>query len=141
MTDTPVRTPYLGKYALVLLGGIAALMVANAVMLGTVGVPVPSGAATIIPPMIAALVCGQAWGRDTGALPDNRAAWRFAAAAAAIFLAVQIPLTVLGLASVGPAAEGALGFALVLLAVTTGIVALSNRWFVTIGAKGVIKAR
>lgn len=141
MTDTPTRTPYLGKYALILLGGIAALMVANAVMLGTVGVPVPSGAATIIPPMIAALVCGQAWGRDTGALPESGAAWRFAIAAAAIFLAVQIPVTLFGLTAIGQIGAEHIGLTLGLIGVTTLIVGLTNRWFVTVGAKGVIKQR
>lgn len=141
MTDTPARTPYLGKYALILIAGVAALMVANAVLLGTVGVPVPSGAATILPPMIAALVAGQTWGKDRGAVPDNAEAWRFAIVAGLIFLAVQVPLTLLGLAAVGPAAQGAMGFAAVILLVTTGIVILANRWFVSVGAKSTTKQR
>ncbi|CTQ50984.1 ABZJ_00895 family protein [Jannaschia donghaensis] len=141
MTESPTPFAYLGKYALILVGGIAALMVANAVMLGTIGVPVPSGAATIIPPMIAALVVGQTWGKDAGALPDSRAAWRFAAMAAGVFLAVQLPLTLFGLSAVGPAGQGVFTFAAILLLVTTAIVLLANRWFVSVGAKGAIKQR
>lgn len=141
MTDTPARTPYLGKYTLVLIAGVVALMVANAVLLATLGIPVPSGAATIIPPMIAAMVVGQTWGKERGEAPANRPAWRFAVVGGLIFLAVQLPLTFLGLAAAGPAGQGAIGLVAGLLAVTTAIVILANRWFVSVGAKGVLKQR
>ncbi|SDZ38023.1 hypothetical protein SAMN05444004_11263 [Jannaschia faecimaris] len=141
MSDTAPRTPYLGRYTLILIGGIVALMVMNAVLLGVLGVPIPAGAATIIPPMIAALVAGQTWGKERGVVPENGPAWRFAIVAALIFAVVQIPLTMIGLASMGAAGQASLGFVAGLIAVTTVIVVLSNRWFVVVGAKGAVKQR
>ncbi len=142
VTETPEPpVPYLGRYTMILVAGVAGLIVLNIVLGILAQVSLPAGAAAVIPPMIAGLVTGQTWGRERGALPEGAPAWRLSVFGALIYAGLQLLLALGGLAATGAAGPTAVGISLGIVLVVSVIVVFINRWFLTVGAKGILKQR
>ncbi|TFL16826.1 ABZJ_00895 family protein [Jannaschia formosa] len=123
--------PFLGRYLGVLLLALVA-MVAAGWALAMAGIALPFGAAAILPPIAAALHCGQHWGRVRGTVPGGRVAWRWALVAALVYLALLI---VLAVPFVLPALATIMPFVLMILGGTVLMTILINRFFLVIGAR------
>jgi hypothetical protein len=132
--DVPDGTAYLGRYLAVLVAVVMALAVLGWLLASFAQVYVPPGAAAVIPPMVAALHVGQHWGRDRGAVPSGRAAWRWAGVAGLVYLALILVL----IAPVAAAASSILGLAAVLVAGATAMAVIVNRVFLSIGARSAV---
>ncbi|MEL6586968.1 MAG: ABZJ_00895 family protein, partial [Pseudomonadota bacterium] len=113
-----------------------ALTVIAVVMRTVFQIDPPSGAMTIIPAMAAALHAGQTWGKERGTIPESREAWRFAFVGGLIFLALQLFLLPMALATLGSELTSAMRFLVPVLVLVTVVTILLNRFFLVMGAKG-----
>ncbi|MEM8851551.1 MAG: ABZJ_00895 family protein [Pseudomonadota bacterium] len=86
------RVPFLGHYLRVLVLMIFAVNVAAVVLSLWSPLRIPAGTLAMIPPVVAALSVGRAWGRLTAKAPFGRQAWLWSAIAAAAYLAVNVLL-------------------------------------------------
>ncbi|UWQ16170.1 ABZJ_00895 family protein [Jannaschia sp. M317] len=137
MSDTP-RTPYLGRYLIAVLALTIGFMVFVNLVARLTGILLPGGAVAILPPMIAALHVGQVWGKERGAVPESAVAWRWAAVAGLVFLAVQLLLMPVMLAGAGAITGQMMGLIAGLVAGTTIMAVLVHRLFLVMGAKGAV---
>ncbi|GIT95583.1 hypothetical protein JANAI62_22060 [Jannaschia pagri] len=134
--DSP-RTPYLGRYLAVSAAVMVGIGAVNISLRIFTGYSLPSGAASIIPPMIAALHVGQVWGRDRGSVPDNRTAWRWAGVAGLVYLALQMLIVPVVIARANHTPEIIALVAVIIAGVTLAAIVI-NRLFLTMGAKGAV---
>jgi hypothetical protein len=139
MSTTP-RTPYLGTYLVLFIITALGVIAAVAAIQAATGYNIGNGGTSIMPPMIAALITGQRWGKAAGVVPDNRAAWRFALVTAIATVALQILVAMAVLAAAGEAGMGMGPMIVGVLVFYTLIVIGVNRWFVTFGAKSALKS-
>lgn len=104
--------------------------------------PVPSGLPTILPCMMAALMEGQRIAKETNAPIEKSDAWAIAVRATLAVLVVN--LVILGLMLLTELGAILLSMPLwlplVILLVLMLVVFLANRFFLTMGANGVLKA-
>lgn len=134
MTDQP-RTPFLGTYILVWIGSAVAIGLLTGILATATGIDLRNGGMAVLPPLFAAVFAGRRWGQSLGAVPDGRAAWRFAAVAAVAAFAIQILLLLLLLAGTGSVGGSELGIIIGVMLFITLVTLLINRWFVIVGAR------
>ncbi|SFJ60313.1 ABZJ_00895 family protein [Jannaschia pohangensis] len=137
--------PWIGRYALTLVLTWGGLMVVGVLLSRFAGISLPGGAVAILPPIAAAMVTGQAWARQTGALPPNGPAWKLACVGALLYFMMQIVVAGGAFASLSRVTEGVVtpdrlfitfGLLAVLCVVSAGV----GRLFLTFGAKSALKA-
>ncbi len=133
------NVPYLGRYIVCLLGGIVLMAVVNVVLRSVLDLGSASGASTVIPPMLAAMLVGRKWAEDTGKLPDTGHVWRLSLMGAAFYGVLQLLLGLVVLFSVASLDGLGFGILLALVAFVGGITILVNRWFIGMGAKNHLK--
>ncbi|RED11256.1 ABZJ_00895 family protein [Pontivivens insulae] len=139
MTEQP-RTPYLGQYVLILIAATAGIFVLRLGAASLFDVELGAGGLALLPPLLGAIFCGRKWAMERGSVPQANVAWRWAIVAGIAFLALQILLTPLVLINMGGALDGSAATVLVLgLALFTAIAIFVNRFFLVMGARGVLK--
>lgn len=137
-SDLP-NLPYLGRYILYLLGGIALMAVANAALRAVFDFGGTSGASTVLPPMIAAMLVGQKWAKDTGAAPEMGRVWRLSLAGAIFHVLLQAVLGVIVFSAM-PSVDGlGIGILFGVVAIVGVMTIFVNRWFIGMGAKNHLK--
>ena len=139
---TTRRDPSLRYYTLVYAGVAGAIAALLWVLDAVVGLSMPGTATSIVAPMVAALMTGQRWAARHGSVPASGTAWRFAAKAAAIVLAVNVAIG-LGLLSLTPGGLPVDPSLLALLAAICLMLGMAvvavNRFFVTYGASSQLR--
>ena len=135
--------PWFGRYFGVMFLTWGALVVAGILLGRFAGVNLPGGGVAVIPPMIAGLHIGQKWAEASGDMPPSGPAWQlsaigggvYALAQAALFIGVSASLSRVG--GAGPALPATLALLAVL-----GLIAIPvSRFFMTLGARGVLRQR
>ena len=140
------------RYIGIFLGTALVLAIAIWALRALAGVNLASSGIGIIPPLIAAMVAGQVYARDTGRVPDSAEAWRFAvvatlisiglAAGLAVIAGLLLPVQVAALrAEVMPAVGTMVSIAAGFLGFLVGVTVLVNRFFLTFGARNMLKGQ
>lgn len=128
---------YAGVYVAAMLGLAALTWALQALM----GFRLPTGLSTALPPMLAAMMEGQALARGSRALISGAAAWR---EAAKMTLVVALINALVLFALLGLMPELAETRAVVIIGgiflLLLAVVLLVNRFFLTLGAKSQLKA-
>ncbi|MCO6384977.1 ABZJ_00895 family protein [Oceanicola sp. 502str15] len=129
------------RYAGVYIAAAVALAALLWALEAFLGVSAPSGLSTALPPMLAALIEGQAYARTTRAPLPGGEAWAGALRMTLVVAAINA-VVLLGVLLVMPELREPqlLGIVAVVFVVLLGVVFLANRFFFGMGAKSQLKA-
>ncbi|WP_238366812.1 ABZJ_00895 family protein [Mesobacterium pallidum] len=131
------------RYGLTYILAVAGLTLVSILMIRYLGIDFPSGAASVIPPMAAALLEGQRIGRSVTEMPANGVLWQAAGKATALVAVLNLVLlyAVSFLPGIGAVlAQIPPGLLTLIAAVLLVVVLWINWWFLRLGIKNELKA-
>ncbi|MGH1415984.1 MAG: ABZJ_00895 family protein [Pelagimonas sp.] len=133
------------RYTVIYVLAITGLMAISFALQVFTNIEMPTGVSTVLPVMMAAMLEGQRYARETKQPIEPNDAWKAALAATGVVIVVSILLVAVffvfvpGFAGLF-AALGSVGL-LIVLTISLVIVLLANRFALTMGAKNELKAQ